>query len=175
VKVSHRRSQSLNIALCGFHGCGKTSIGWELSRRMRRQFIDIPQELARRSRPLFMPVTRWGRQPTPEETEARLVLSLLDRQNLVIALGGESLDDPAVLVEAVQFSYLVYLDLPFETLFRRLEQMPAHRDEAVRLGREGLREQFELRRGHYERCDLQLTADGTPAQVAALILHCFCT
>src|SRR5882762_886257 len=101
-----RRNQALNIALCGFYGCGKTSAGWELAKRMRRQFIDVPQELVRKARPALIRVPLWGRQPDPETAEPRLVMELMNRRDLVIGLSAESLDDPDVLQEAVDFSYL---------------------------------------------------------------------
>jgi shikimate kinase len=173
--VSHRRNQALNISLCGFYGCGKTSAGWELAKRMRRQFIDVSQELARKSRPALIPVPLWGRQPPAEPSEPHLVLELMNRRDLVVGLSAESLDDPDVLEEVAEFSFMVFIDPPFEALYRRLQTMPAHRDKVAALGRFGLLEQLETRRSRYQRCDLHLTVDAPPARLAALILHCFYT
>jgi shikimate kinase len=174
--VNQRRSQSLNIALCGFYGCGKTSTGWELARRMRRHFVDVPQELARRSKPSLINVGFWGRNvATAEDAEPRLVAQLMDRRDLVVSLSAESLDDRFALSETTDFSYLVFLDPPFEQVYERLKTMPAHRERAERLGRFGMLEEFERRRPLYEHCDLQLTCADVPSQLAGLILHCFCT
>jgi shikimate kinase len=174
--VHQRRSQSLNIALCGFYGCGKTSTGWELSRRMGRRFIDVPQELSRRNKPSLINVGFWGRSNvSPEDAEPRLVTQLMDKRDLVVALSAESLDDRFALSETSDFSYLVFLDPPFEQLFERLQHMPAHRERAATLGHYGMLEEYERRRALYERCDLHLTCADSPSQLAGLILHCFCT
>jgi shikimate kinase len=173
--VGYRRNQALNIALCGFYGCGKTSAGWELAKRMRRQFIDVPQELVRKLRPALVRVPLWGRPPDPETAESRLVTELTNRRDLVIALSAESLDDDDALHEVAEFSYLVFIDVPFDVLYARLQSMPAHRDKLASLGRFGLLEQYERRRSRYMHCDLQLTGDAPPGRLAALILHCFYT
>lgn len=173
--VSFRRNQALNITLCGFYGCGKTSAGWELAKRMRRQFIDVPQELVRKARPAFVRMPLFGRPPDPETVEPRLVTDLMNRRDMVIGLSAESLDDPHVLDEVAEFSYLVYIDPPFDALLARLQHMPAHRDRLERIGPDGLRVEFERRRARYERCDLHLTGDAPPHRLASLILHCFYT
>jgi len=174
--VAYRRNQALNIALCGFYGCGKTSAGWELAKRMRRQFIDVPQELVRKAKPALISLPLWGRTPPdPETVEPRLVTDLMNRRDLVVGLSAESLDDSDALREVADFSYLVFIDPPFDILYARMQTMPAHRERLDQLGRFGLIEQLEARRAAYMRCDLHLTGPEPPARLAALILQCFYT
>jgi shikimate kinase len=170
-----RRNQARNVVLCGYYGCGKTSAGWELARTMRRQFVDVPQELARRRRSSHVRVPFWSRPPEPDELEAQLVAELMKRRDLVVALSAESLDEPDVLEETLEFSYLVFLDPPLDVLYARLLQMPVHRDRVNALGRSGIEQQVYGLRGAFERCDLQLTVDLPPARLATLIMHCFYT
>jgi shikimate kinase len=173
--VGSRRNQARNIVLSGFHGCGKTSVGWELAKQLRRQFVDVPQELSKHARSSFLRLPQWRRQPEPEEIERRLVVDLAKRRDLVIALGADSLDDEDVRAEIAEFSFLVFLDPPFAALQRRLELMPDHYELMQRLGSSGLEEMLKQLRDQYEECDLQITEDLPPKQLARLIVHCFYT
>jgi shikimate kinase len=170
-----RRNQARNVVLCGFHGCGKTSVGWELAKHMRRQFVDVPQELVRRARTAQARVPFWSKPLEPDEIEPRLVMELAQRRDLVIALGAGSLDDPDAFAETHEFAYMVFLDPPFDELYARLLHMPQHRDSVNALGRFGLLEQFERRRAAYEKSDLQITENLPPSRLSSLILHCFYT
>lgn len=161
--------------LCGFYGCGKTSVGWELAKHMRRQFVDVPQELAKRARHSYIRMPPWARQPDPDEIEPQLVLDLAKRRDLVIALGAESLDNPDALAETHEFAFMVFLDPPLDAIMQRLRQMPDHRERLQQSGQSALERQLERRRGIYEQSDLQITEDLPPNLLARLILHCFYT
>lgn len=170
-----RRNQARNVLLTGYHGCGKTSVGWELAKLMRRQFVDLPQELERRQRSAYLRIPLWGRAPEPEELETRLVLDLAQRRDLVIALGPDSLDAPDALEESLEFGFLVFLDPPADVLYRRLLSMPIQRELVNSLGQAGIEVEIAKRRSQYERADFQLTEPLPPSRLASLILHCFYT
>jgi shikimate kinase len=137
--------------------------------------VDVPQELTRRSRSSYIRIPLWGRPPEPDEIEARLVVDLAQRRDLVIALGAESLDDPDAFAETHEFAFMVFLDPPFEALYARLLQLPAHRDRVNARGRFGLEEDLRQRRTLFEQSDLQITENLPPSRLASLILHCFYT
>ena len=59
-----RRNQARNIALCGYHGCGKTSVGWELAKHfagaesyvtsIKHNFIQLPLLNDKRAKEAFL-------------------------------------------------------------------------------------------------------------------------
>jgi shikimate kinase len=161
--------------LCGYHGSGKTSTGWELAKHMRRQFVDLPQELQRKARSAYIRMPPWARQPDLEEIEPRLMTDLARRRDLVIALGVGSLENPDALADTQEFSYLVFLDPPIEVLLDRMRLMPEHRERLQIEGPAKVERHLAQLRKVYEESDLQITQQLAPGQLAKLILHCFYT
>jgi len=171
--VSDNRHPGRNIVLTGFHLAGKTTVGRELARRMRRPLVDLPTEVERRQRSLLSPFTR---RPSDNEAERRIVSDIASRREVIIATGADTLLREWNADELRVFSFLVFLDPPFEMLCRRAQ---SKRFSHPALGPFSLDEAFQPwqeRRQAYEHCDLQLT-DGasTPELTARLVLHCFYT
>lgn len=174
LNVDDRRHPARNILLTGFDQCGKTSIGRDLARQLRRPFIDFCAELERRKRSLAQQLRLFRSEPNPGELASRLVVDLSYKRETVIALAADTLEDPDNRAELEVFSFLVFIDPPFDLLWTRLKDNPAAAATYVALGRDTVHSLWHERRKQYEQCELQLTSPWlTPAQAARLIVHCF--
>jgi shikimate kinase len=174
--VSDRRHPARNIILTGFDQCGKTAVGREVARRTRRPFVDVPAELACRRNSLAQKLRVFRSEPNPGELEARLITDLSYRRESIIALAPDTLENPDYRADLEIFSFIVFLDPPFDVLWSRLHDKPQAACALVALGRDAVHALWHERRRAYEMCSLQLTLPWlTPAQAAQLILHCFYT
>ena len=86
-----------HLALIGFMGAGKTTLGRELARLTNRPFVDTDEEIEKR----FGPISELFERGEPEfrRIEEQIVAEALAGPTAVIALGGG-----AVLSEATQAS-----------------------------------------------------------------------
>jgi shikimate kinase/3-dehydroquinate synthase len=84
-----------NIVVTGFMGTGKTSVGRELARRLKRTFIDMDDCLATREGPSVPEIFAHHGESYFREKEADLWAELSGSTNLVIATGGGTLVSPA--------------------------------------------------------------------------------
>lgn len=169
-----RRQPHRNIVLIGYPKSGKTTVGRELARRLHRPFIDIPVEVQRRQRLTVFQLPGLSR-PAPPDLERRLIADLSYRRETVAALGCDGEWDAQTLEDLKVYAYVVFLDMPFDLLWRRIkaESEPGH---AAAQSAEALRSSWQGRRRELEQCDLQLV-DGaaTPRRLVQVILHCFYT
>lgn len=172
--VDDRRHPARNIILAGFDQCGKTCVGREVARLLRRPFFDLPVELERRKRTLAQQLRIFRSEPSSSELELRLVTDVSYKRETVIALAGDTFEQPEARAELEVFSFITFLDPPFDVLWARLHDKPAAASGFAALGRDAVHALWRERRQQYERCELQLTYPWlTPSQAARLIVHCF--
>ena len=162
--------------LIGFHKSGKTTVGRELARRLHRPFIDIPVEAQRRTRLSVFQLPGHGRQASASDVERRLIADLAYRRETVVALGSDGEWDAQTLDDLRVYAYVVFLDMPLEVLWRRIESDAEAGPQGARPELDRLRSQWQARRSEFEQCDLQLVdAGAAPRRLVQLILHCFYT
>jgi shikimate kinase len=84
-----RPMEQKSIALIGFMGTGKTTIGWKLAKRLRREFIDVDSVVEHRA---GMPIGEIFRSRNGEKKfrgmESGIMMELSGRRNLVLSCGG---------------------------------------------------------------------------------------
>jgi len=159
------------IYLTGFMGTGKTSVGRELARRLRRPFVDLDTHIESRSGRTIAEL--FSRGPAVfRRSESQALRRTSRRPGLVVALGGGALLAPANRRLAADSGVLVCLTCAEDRLWLRLRA-----DATLRplLGsgprrRKRLRRLLARRRSLYRQADLSVsTTRRTPAQAAALI------
>src|SRR5919109_2123915 len=85
----------MNLILYGPPGVGKSTVGAELARRLGREFVDSDALIEARTG-LYIPQIFVERGAAGfRQIEAAVCAALADRQNLVVALGGGAMLNPA--------------------------------------------------------------------------------
>lgn len=109
-----------SIALVGFMGVGKTTVGRELARELGREFVDLDAEVSRRTQLSTAEIfEREGEKGfRRRETEA-LKDAVADPRGLVIGCGGGVVTTQAGR-RALKRALVVYLAAEEHTLVRRL-------------------------------------------------------
>lgn len=112
-----------SLALTGFMGVGKSSVGRILGRRLQRQFFDsdelVRQELGEGPETL-LPL---GREDEFRRCEAAVVSRVVRSGRHVLALGGGALLDPRTRQLLRQEAYLVLLHVPWSELRHALPKL----------------------------------------------------
>ena len=167
-KQSQESQKSKIIFLCGFMGCGKSTVGELLAKEQGGIFIDIdktietvcgktiPQIFAERGESHFRLI---------ESTTIGIACGIIDNDNpklpnVTIALGGGALTNPKNVEVIGESGTLVFIDVPFEVCYERiqsdgLERRPIAREKS----REELQTLFNQRREIYLE-HAQYTIDG---------------
>jgi len=98
-----------NIYLVGMMGAGKTTIGKRLARMLARDFVDLDQELERRTGVRIPVIFEIEGEGGFRGREARLLHELAGERDLVVATGGGVVLDPANRTCLVRSGIVVYL------------------------------------------------------------------
>ncbi|HVB32999.1 MAG TPA: shikimate kinase [Patescibacteria group bacterium] len=161
------------IALVGFMGCGKTTVGRLLAERLGWRFVDLDTRIVERSGSSIVDIFRRHGEPVFREIEQEVLDRSLGEiaergRCAVFALGGGTLTRPENLGRLRQAgATLVWLDCPVEDLLIRcagVSDRPLFRDES------SFRRLFQERVPVYSQADYRVDATAEPALVVERIL-----
>lgn len=160
----------MRIYLTGFMGCGKTTVGPLLARRLGAPFVDLDREVERRAGMTVREIFARQGEPAFRQMEAEALRGTLELPDVVVALGGGTLtfEGNARWVGAHGLS--VWLNLPFATVASRIggrgkTDRPLFKDESQALAL--YRERLPV----YRRSDLtvDIAPKEGPEEIAARI------
>jgi len=155
------------IYLVGFMGSGKSTIGRLLADRMGWHFVDLDAEIeATQGASIFEIFETRGEaefRRIEREKMRALVRAIESGRPTVLALGGGAIVQPEIYALVENNGITVWLDCPFETVRRRVEQAshrPLARDPV------GLAQLYETRRESYARADYRIAIESDDPAVA---------
>jgi shikimate kinase len=111
----------LNIALFGFMGVGKSSVGRLLAERMGLTFVDIDEEIVKRTGIAISAIFEEEGEARFREIEREVTGEITGLDGWVIACGGGTVLDPDNLAALRSVSMMVLLTAGIETILRRVE------------------------------------------------------
>ena len=164
-----RRSSAVAVALVGFMGAGKTTVGRSLAARLGWRFEDLDDLIqTREGRSIEQVFREQGEAEfrSLERMMVREVATATKSSPLVLALGGGAFPQNAVQEILREAGILtVFLDAPVEELFQRSEQPEVARP--LRRDREQFRQLWEQRRPAYLKAHLRIETGGR--EIAAIV------
>jgi shikimate kinase len=147
-------------------GCGKTTSGKYLAKRLNKKFYDLDSEIEK-----FMDISvadiilKFGEEYFRKMENQQLAM-LCKESNAIIALGGGSLILEKNQIQIKKHGLLVYLMAEERTLMNRLEK--SHKRPLLE---KGFLELYEERKAGYLSANLCLRTDNfTPEQIAQRII-----
>lgn len=161
-----------SVILCGFMGCGKTTVGQILASISQRRFVDLDQYIEQRQGKTVSQIFAEDGEQAFRLLETLAVQELCDMDGLVIATGGGTVlkEENAALLR--KNGVIVLLEAPLDTLGRRLcgvcDRPLLQRDDRQQFLRELYAHRSPLYRSAAQLC---VDADGDPETVAAQILQ----
>ena len=110
-----------NIILCGFMGCGKTTVGHWLSRLLSMEYIDLDAEIEQESGLAIPDIFQQFGEAYFRDLEHQAVLGIAKRINCVVSTGGGALTF-ARNIDAIDSSdTFIFLDVPFDVCYDRIK------------------------------------------------------
>lgn len=111
-----------NIILCGFMGCGKTSVGRRAAKLLGRELCDLDHYIEQREGMTITEMFAKFGESGFREREARAVEEVSKRGGLVVASGGGTVLFPHnVEVFHQSGGTILFLDVPLAALQERLK------------------------------------------------------
>lgn len=123
---AHSRFLSRPVAVVGFMGVGKTSVGRALAELLDRPFVDTDVLVEQRSGRSIPELFAEG-EPVFRALERRAVLDVLDGPPAVIALGGGAFTQPANAETLLARALVVHLYTPWSVMVGQLPQLASSR------------------------------------------------
>ena len=160
-----------NIILCGFMGCGKTTVGRALAQKTGYRFVDMDGLIEKRQGKSVSEIFAQEGEAAFRRMETEIARELSAQSRLVVAAGGGALLNPENAALFRESGVIVLLDLPVEVLQERLKD-DTNRPLLQRPGRNAvIRELYEKRIPLYRAAaDLSVRADFPPGEAADRIL-----
>lgn len=160
-----------SVVLCGFMGCGKSTIGSLLAKRSGMSFVDLDSYIEKKEKKTVSRIFADSGEDYFRMREREAVRELANKKGLVIAAGGGTLTFPENVEAFRRSCKIILLDIPVEVVAKRLQydttrpllQRP-DKDEVIK-------ELYEKRLPLYQAAaDLTVDAADSPMQVCMTIM-----
>ncbi len=161
-----------NIVLTGFMGCGKTTVGQIVAKKMGCKFIDADSYVEDKAGMKISDIfARFG-EDYFRELEAACIAELADIKNCVIATGGGAVLRPDNLRLLRKNGIIIYLDAQLDTILKHTKGSDA-RPLINGQSEQQVRERYLTRLPYYADCDCTVKVDGlSPLEIAIKVLGC---
>ena len=159
-----------NICIMGPMGSGKSVIGKDLSTFFNLKFYDTDKEIEIKTRKSINSIFEEKGEAYFRETEEKICVNLLKKNNCVISIGGGSIINNNIRKEIMQNSYSIYLKVKIDNLINRVKSSKKrpllNKDENKREIFENL---YNERRRFYEQADFIVDNNNDKSQALEII------
>lgn len=109
----------MTIFLCGFMGCGKSTVGKALAKKLNIDFFDLDEYIVKKEGKTIPVIFEENGELYFRQAEADSI-SEISRQGGIIATGGGAMLNPKTAEFSRGCGKVIYLDVPFQTCFNRI-------------------------------------------------------
>ena len=110
-----------NIILCGFMGCGKSTVGRNLARKSGRKFLDMDAYIEEKAGMTVSEIFDKYGEDGFRDMEHKACLELAEMSDLVVASGGGAFTFERNVRAFKGRDTIVFLDVPLEVIKNRLK------------------------------------------------------
>ena len=162
-----------NIVFIGFMGCGKSTVGGIVSRRLRFSFLDTDKAVSERARMTIPQIFEHYGEAHFRERETAVLESLIGVRRHVFATGGGIVTQPRNIPILRQLGLVVLLKADPEEIFKRVSRNTGRPLLQVENPRARVFEMMAERQPLYEQA-AQFQVDSTKLrheEVATLVIN----
>jgi shikimate kinase len=163
-----------NIALIGFMGTGKSTVGRLVADQLKFEFLDTDTLIEQRTGKKITEIFAQNGEPAFRDLEAQLVEELSGRTRTIISTGGGLPANPANLASLKTHALVICLWAAPEHIFDRVREQ-SHRpllNDPDPLGK--IRTLLAAREPYYKQADVLLNSDLRSArEVAQQVINQF--
>lgn len=153
------------IFLCGFMGCGKTTVGKILAKKLGCECIDLDKYIEEKEKMTIPEIFEKHGEAYFRAAETAALKEFADIGGVVATGGGTLLTDENGET-AKNAGMVVFIDTYFDTCYNRIKDDP-HRPIAFNSTKEQLKERFDTRRPLYMKNSHHQISGGYPPIVTA--------
>lgn len=160
----------MTIFLCGFMGCGKTTIGKLAAKKMGCSFCDSDELIVENEGMTIPEIFEKKGEEYFRKVEAETIKSLCGKRTVVACGGGAMLNAETAEI-ANENGAVVFIDLDFETCYKRISG-DENRPIVMNSTKEELENCFNSRYEIYQKHSaIQIDGSGSPMYTADLIVE----
>ncbi len=161
-----------NIVLCGFMGCGKSTVGKLLAEKLGFEFCDSDAVIEQREGTAISQIFNLKGEGYFRALESNVIRELSSKSGLVIATGGGAVLNSENAEMLRNSGVVVFLDVSPETVLKRLEGDKT-RPLLMRDDKESaVRQLIETRRPFYTAAaHITVDAEDSPQNITEKILE----
>src|SRR5678816_3675716 len=163
-----------NIALVGFMGTGKSTVGQIVAAMLHFRFLDTDEMIESMAGKRISEIFEVEGEPRFREYEKQAVSQLRKMERTVISTGGGLVTRPENLASLKEHALVVCLWCSPETIFRRVGHQSHRPLLRVEQPLERIRELLNERAPAYRQADVLLNSEfRKPREVATHVVHQF--
>lgn len=110
-----------NIYLCGFMGCGKSTIGVRLAQLLGRRFLDLDNFIEKKTKMSIAEIFDEYGEIGFRQIENSVLEEVCLMKNAVVAVGGGTFAYEQNIVISKNSGKIIYLFAQFETCYKRIK------------------------------------------------------
>lgn len=109
------------IALCGFMGAGKTTIGKKVSKKVDFKYIDLDDYIVEKSGKSIAQIFNDSGEGEFRRLETDSLKEVLNNEtNALISLGGGTLERDENVTALKEYAKIIYISVPFSVCYTRI-------------------------------------------------------
>jgi shikimate kinase len=169
----HSDRHIANLALIGFMGTGKTSVGRLVAEQLNFEFLDTDELIQARTGRTIADIFSRDGEPAFREMERQTVTELSTRKQLVIATGGGLPTNPENMTKLKSHAFVVCLWSAPEKIWERVHHQshrPLLHDPNPQ---QKIRDLLSVREPFYKQADVLINTDTRNMREVAqqVVLH----
>ena len=159
----------MTLYLCGFMGCGKTTVGKALANKLHMTYTDMDSFIVQCERMSIANIFSSMGESYFRQRETLAIGQLGDLGGIIACGGGAMLKEENARI-ASEKGKIVYIDTPFDVCYRRIEG-DTSRPLVVSNSRQSLEDLYNTRKKLYEaNSTFTVKGTGSPDEIADSII-----
>ncbi len=159
----------MTIYLCGFMGCGKTTIGNVLAERLNLKYTDMDEYITATERMTIPQIFSEKGEEYFRNLESKAICTLGEKGGVISCGGGAIINENNALT-ADTYGAVVFLDVPFEVCYERIKY-DTNRPIVTNSTEKELENIYDTRYRVYKKhCSFYVDANKTPEEVTDSII-----
>ncbi len=161
----------MTLVLCGFMGCGKTTVGKIIAASLNMNFVDMDDYIEEKENRKIKDIFAEDGENYFRDLEHTACKELSEAENTVIAAGGGALTFKRNVDVFKNKATIIFIDTDFDTIKKRVGE-----DKSRPLMNDGAKELFEKRYPLYKTAaDKAITVCGdiSPKEIAENIINLY--
>ncbi len=111
----------MNTILCGFMGCGKSTIGKHLAQKYNSKFIDLDDYIVEKQNMSISDIFKEFGEAKFREIETQAITEISEFDNYIVALGGGAILNPLNAEILKKSGKIFFLNISAEEVYKRLK------------------------------------------------------